>query len=71
MKESTKDKFEPSDVALDECCSIAESMMQEIQIIKLMESRLYESAVNSRQKGSLKRKLMRQIELLKQMSMMG
>jgi hypothetical protein len=69
MKGFTKDKF--SDAALDECCSIAESMMQEIQIIKLMESRLDESAVNSRQKGSLKRKLMRQIELVKQMSMIG
>jgi hypothetical protein len=69
MKESTKEKF--SDMALDECCSIAESMMQEIQIIKLMESRLGESAANSRRKGSLKRKLMRQIEMAKQMSMMG
>lgn len=69
MKGFAKDKF--SDAALDECCSIAESMMQEIQIIKLMESRLDESAVNSRQKGSLKRKLMRQIELAKQMSMIG
>jgi hypothetical protein len=69
MKGSTKDKF--SDAALDECCIIAESMMQEIQIIKLMESRLDESAVNSRQRRSLKRKLMRQIELAKQMSMIG
>ncbi len=71
MKDSTKEKFSPSDAALDECCSIAESMMQEIQIINLMESRLDESTVNSRQKGSLKRKLMRQIELAKQMSMIG
>jgi hypothetical protein len=71
MKESIKEKFSPSDVALDECCSIAESMMQEIQIIKLMESRLDKSADYSRRKGSLKRKLMRHIELAKQMSMMG
>jgi hypothetical protein len=71
MKESIKEKFSTSDVALDECCSIAESMMQEIQIIKLVESRLDESAANSRRKGSLKRKLMRQIKLAKQMSIMG
>jgi hypothetical protein len=71
MKESTREKLSTSDVALDECCSIAESMMQEIQIIKLMENRLDESTVNSRQKESLKKRLMRQIELVKQMSMMG
>jgi hypothetical protein len=71
MKESIKEKFSTSDVALDECCSIAESMMQEIQIIKLMEGRLDESAANSRRKGSLKRKLMRQIKLAKQMSIIG
>lgn len=71
MKEVTKEKLAPSDMSLDECCSIAESMMQEIQIIRLMEGRIDEPSSKSRQKGSLKRKLMRQIEQAKQMSMMG
>ncbi len=36
MKEATNEKFTPPDMSLDECCNIAESMMQEIQIIRLM-----------------------------------
>lgn len=71
MKEAIKEKSPYADVALDECYSIAESMIQEIQIIKLMDIRLDEPAVNSRLKGSLKRRLMRHIELAKQMSMIG
>lgn len=71
MKEIIQEKRSHSDASLDECCGIAESMMQEIQIINLMERRLDESTSNSRQKGSLKRRLMRQIELALQMSMIG
>ncbi len=71
MKEIIQEKRSPSDASLDECCNIAESMIQEIQIIKLMERRLDEFASNSRQKGSLKRRLMRQIEQVLQMSMIG
>ncbi len=71
MKEIIQEKRSPSDPSFDECCSIAESMMQEIQVIKLMERRLDESASNSKQKGSLKRKVMRQIEQVLQMSMVG
>lgn len=71
MRDIIRERRSPSDVSFDECCSIAESMMQEIQIINLMERRLDESASNSRQKGSLKRRLMRQIEQALQMSMIG
>jgi hypothetical protein len=71
MKEVITEKITPPDISLDECCSIAESMMKEVQILKLMEYRLDESAPRSRQKGSLKRKLMKQIEQTLQISMIG
>ncbi len=71
MKETIKEKSPSSDKALDECCSIAESMIQEIQVLRLIDVRPDEPTANGRQKGSLKRKLMRQIELAKQMSMIG
>jgi len=71
MKEVVMEKSPSSDTALDECCSIAESMIQEIQILRLIDVGPDEPAVNGRQKGSLKRKLMRQIELAKQISMIG
>jgi hypothetical protein len=65
MKEGIKEKSSPFDHP-DECCNIAESMMQEIQIIGLMESRLNEPIYDRRQKGSMKKKLMKQIKLLKE-----
>lgn len=70
MKEA-KEKFPSTDVSLDECCSIAESMIQEMQMLRLVEVGPDEPTVNCRQKGSLKRRLMRQIEQALQMSMIG
>jgi hypothetical protein len=70
MKGAIKKKSSPFD-PLDECCNIAESMMQEIQIIGLLESRLDEPTDSRRLRGSMKEKLMKRIRLLKEMSMMG
>lgn len=65
MEDAIQEKSSPSD-HMDECCNIAESIIQEIQIIELMESRLDEPIRDRRPKGSMKKKLMKQIKLLKE-----
>jgi hypothetical protein len=69
MKEMVKENH-GSNHGVDECCSIAESMMDEIHHIAIPES----SAISSsgrRHKGSLKKMLLRQIRQAKKMAMMG
>lgn len=50
----------PMNGGSDECCNIAESMIEEIQLITIHEEK-DPSAGSRRHKGSLKRMLMRQI----------
>jgi hypothetical protein len=52
----------------DECCSIAESMMEEIHLLATHEKE-DPSSGSGRQKGSLKRMLMRQIKQARKLAM--
>jgi len=52
----------------DECCSIAESMMEEINLLTNHEKDDQTSGYR-RQKGSLKRMLMRQIKQARKIAM--
>jgi hypothetical protein len=58
----------PQDAA-DECCSIAESIMEEISLLDLTDRRMEGLSCEARRKGSLKRKIMRQIRMAKQSAM--
>ena len=60
MKEVVKENSSSSDRGMDECCNIAESMIEEINQIALPEFSIATS-VNRRHKDSLKEKLLRQI----------
>ncbi|OPY50588.1 MAG: hypothetical protein A4E48_01820 [Methanosaeta sp. PtaU1.Bin060] len=66
MKETIK-----GDVSLkgaDECCRIAESMMEEIRLLTIHEKK-DQSSCARRHKGSLKRMLMRQIHQARKIAM--
>ena len=52
----------------DECCNIAESMMEEIHLLTTHEKG-DPSSGSGRQKGSLKRMLMRQIKQARKLAM--
>lgn len=69
MKEMVKDN-QGSIHGIDECCNIAESMIDEIHHIAIPESSAI-SASGRRHKGSLKKMLLRQIRQAKKMAMMG
>ena len=60
MKEVIKENRCALDRGMDECCSIAESMIEEIHQIALPECSIAPSA-SGRHKGSLKERLLRQI----------
>ncbi len=60
MKEVVKENHSTLDCRLDECCNIAESMIEEIHMIALPEYTTASSA-NKRHKGSLKERLLHQI----------
>jgi hypothetical protein len=68
MKEMVKENH-ASNHGIDECCSIAESMIDEIHHIAIQEK----AAISSRSghKGSLKEKLLRQIRLARKIAMMS
>ena len=53
---------------MDECCNIAESMIEEINQIALPEFSITTSA-NRRHKDSLKEKLLRQIRAARKVAM--
>jgi hypothetical protein len=64
MKEVIKDNRSTLDLGMDECCSIAESMIEEIHQIALPNRYILTSA-NERPKPSLKKKLLHQIRAAK------
>lgn len=69
MKEVINDCLATSDQGTDECNSIAESMIEEINQIALpnMPAR---SALGGRHKGSLRKRLIRQIREARKLAMM-
>ena len=70
MEEISKECQNSLNHGMDECCSIAESMIDEIHQISVHES-IAVPHVSGRHKGSLKRKLLRQIRLARRMAMIG
>jgi hypothetical protein len=70
MKEISKEDPVLSNPGIDECCCIAENMIDEIHQIVIPESIVVPSA-GGRHKGSLKKKLLRQIRLARRMAMIG
>ncbi len=54
----------------DECCNLAESMMEEIHQIMIPDSIAMPTG-SGRHKGSFKRMLLRQIRQAKDMAMLG
>ncbi len=67
MKEIIKGNA-PVNRGSDECCSIAESMIEEIHLITVQEKKDFSSG-SRRHKGSLKRMLMRQIRQARKLAM--
>jgi len=68
MKEIIKENRLTLDRGMDECCSIAESMIEEIHQIAMPEYTLASSA-NRRHRGSLKEKLLRQIRAARRVAL--
>jgi hypothetical protein len=68
MKEVVEENRFALDRGMDECCSIAESMIEEIHQIVVLECSIVPSA-NGKRKGSLKKKLLRQIRAMRKMAM--
>lgn len=68
MEEFAKENRSALDRGMDECCSIAESMIEEIHQIAVPEFSIVPSA-NERRKGSLKEKLLRQIRAARKIAM--
>jgi len=68
MKEVIIDNGSTLDRGMDECCSIAESMIEEINQNTVPECSIASSA-NRRHKGSLKEKLLRQIRAARKVAM--
>ena len=62
-----KPEFHEKDAA-DECCEIAESIIDEINTLGLTDRRRKDLPSDVRRKGTLKRKIMRQIKLAKQIA---
>lgn len=62
-----KPEFHEKDTA-DECCDIAESIIDEINLLSLTDRRRKDLSTDVRRKGTLKRKIMRQIKLAKQIA---
>ncbi len=70
MKEMDKDNRTSLNHGIDECCSIAESMIDEIHQIVIPES-VAVPPISGRHKGSLKRMLLRQVRQARRMAMIG
>jgi hypothetical protein len=68
MKEIVKENRSAPDLGMDECCSIAESMIEEIHQIAAAE-RSIATFANGRHKNFLKNKLIRQIREARKMAM--
>ena len=54
--------------AVDECYRIAESMIEEIQLLRSMDS---SQTSRGRLKGAMKRKLLRHVRMAKELGMAG
>lgn len=67
MKEISNDRRSGSDGVMEECCGIAESMIEEIHQIAIPNAplSLYSGV---RHKGSLKKKLLQQIRIARRMA---
>ena len=70
MKEIDERNHATLDNGNDECCSIAESMIEEIHQNEIQESISVQNA-NGRHKGSLKKRLLRQIRLARKIATIG
>ena len=68
MKEVVKENGCAPDRGMDECCNIAESMIEEIHQISLPGLSMASSA-NRRHKSSLKERLLRQIRAARKAAM--
>ncbi len=68
MKEVIKDDGYTPDRGMDECCNIAESMIEEIHQIAMPGFSIATSA-SRRHKGSLKERLLRQIRAARKVAM--
>jgi len=68
MKEVVVDLRDEQDVGTDECCSIAESMIEEINQRTLPKSAIAPSFV-ARNKGSFRKRLLRQIREARKLAM--
>jgi hypothetical protein len=68
MKEVVKENCSSLDRGMDECCNIAESMIEEIHQISLPGFSMASSA-NRSHKGSLKERLLRQIRAARKVAM--
>ena len=69
MKEVTKENRYAPDGGIDECCSIAESMIEEIHQIAVQECSIAPFA-GGRHKGSFKKRLLRQIKQARKAAVM-
>jgi hypothetical protein len=70
MTDYSKDNLSPLDSSTNECYSIAESIIEEIHVIT-MQQEDEEPSRNGRHKGSLKRKLLRQIRQAREIAILG
>ncbi len=68
MKKIVKAEHDFRDLGEDECCSIAESMIEEIHQISLLERPTH---AFERHKGSLKRTLLRHIRQARRVAQVG
>ncbi|NTV27177.1 MAG: hypothetical protein HGA93_00600 [Methanothrix sp.] len=70
MKEIVKRNCAALDHGMNECCNIAESMIEEIHQIVILKSDAIPTS-NGKHKGSLKKRLLRQIRQARKMTMIG
>ena len=70
MTDYSKDNLSHLDRSTNECYSIAESIIEEIHVIT-MQQEDEEPSRNGRHKGSLKRKLLRQIRQAREIAILG
>jgi hypothetical protein len=70
MTDYSKDNLSSLDRSTNECYSIAESIIEEIHVITMQQEEA-ELSRNGRHKGSLKRKLLRQIRQAREISILG
>jgi hypothetical protein len=70
MEKIVKRNCTTLDHGINECCNIAESMIEEIHQIVILKSDAIPSS-NGKHKGSLKKKLLRQIRQARKMAMIG